>query len=44
MLEVPQTDLAAVREAVCAEMISVADLAVPLVVDTGDGPTWDEAH
>jgi DNA polymerase-1 len=44
VLEVPQADLVAVREAVCTEMTSVADLAVPLVVDSGDGPTWDEAH
>ena len=44
VLEVPDQDLDAVRAAVCSQMVAVADLAVPLAVDAGDGPTWDEAH
>ena len=44
VLEVPEQDLDAVRTAVCSQMVAVADLAVPLAVDAGDGPTWDEAH
>ena len=37
-------ELEAVRAAVVAEMQGVAALAVPLVVDTGDGRTWGDAH
>jgi len=44
VLEVPEGDLEAVRTAVCTEMVEVVELAVPLVVDAGDGLTWDEAH
>jgi DNA polymerase-1 len=44
VLEVPDEHLDAVKEAVCAAMVSVAELAVPLAVEAGDGPTWDEAH
>ena len=43
VLEVPEADLEAVRAAVVAEMQGVAALAVPLVVDTGDGRTWGDA-
>ncbi|HEX8962762.1 MAG TPA: DNA polymerase I [Rhodocyclaceae bacterium] len=44
VLEVPQEELAAVREALPKLMGGVAKLAVPLVVDVGVGANWDEAH
>jgi DNA polymerase-1 len=44
VLEVPEADVSAVREAVAAEMAAVAELIVPLVADTGVGDTWDAAH
>ena len=44
LLEVPEDELAAVEAAVVEEMAGAADLVVPLVVDTGVGRTWDEAH
>ena len=44
MLEVPEGSLEDVRAAVIEEMEAVADLAVPLRVETDDGTTWDAAH
>ena len=44
VLEVRETDLAAVREGVVARMAGAAELRVPLKVDTGVGSNWDEAH
>jgi DNA polymerase I len=44
VLEVPQAELAAVREALPKLMGGVAKLAVPLLVEVGAGANWDEAH
>ncbi|HEX8988782.1 MAG TPA: DNA polymerase I [Rhodocyclaceae bacterium] len=44
VLEVPQGELAAVREVLPKLMGGVAKLAVPLLVDVGVGANWDEAH
>jgi len=44
VLEVPDGELAAVKNALPGLMAGVAQLAVPLVAEVGDGPNWDEAH
>jgi DNA polymerase-1 len=44
VLEVPDDELPIVRERVPALMASVAELKVPLEVELGAGPNWDEAH
>ena len=44
VLEVPQTELARVREELPGLMTGVAQLAVPLVVDVGAGANWEQAH
>jgi DNA polymerase I len=44
VLEVPQTELARVREELPGLMAGVAQLAVPLVVDVGAGANWEQAH
>jgi DNA polymerase-1 len=44
VLEVPDEELEAVKAKVSALMQSVAKLDVPLVVETGVGSNWDEAH
>ncbi len=44
VFEVPEGRLEALRAAVVEEMEGVAELIVPLKVDTGDGATWDAAH
>jgi DNA polymerase-1 len=44
VLEVPQDELAAVREALPQLMSRVAELKVPLLVEIGVGSNWDEAH
>jgi DNA polymerase-1 len=44
LLEVPEAQLGAVRAAVVEEMVGAAALGVPLVVETGTGRSWDEAH
>ncbi|MDY6830064.1 MAG: DNA polymerase I [Pseudomonadota bacterium] len=44
VLEVADTDLDAVQDAVRVHMEAAADLDVPLVVDLGTGANWDEAH
>ncbi|MDT8398369.1 MAG: DNA polymerase I [Pseudomonadales bacterium] len=44
VFEVAEDDLALLSEGVRFRMVSAAALAVPLVVDIGSGPNWDEAH
>jgi DNA polymerase-1 len=44
VLEVGATAIDPVRAAVEAKMAAAADLAVPLKVSVGVGPTWDRAH
>ena len=44
VFEVPEARTAEVGRRVQAIMESAADLRVPLVVDVGTGPNWDEAH
>jgi DNA polymerase-1 len=44
VLEVPESELDAIREVVPRLMSGVASLRVPLVVDLGFGPNWDTAH
>jgi DNA polymerase-1 len=44
VLEVPQSELARVREGLPQLMTGVAQLAVPLVVDVGVGANWEQAH
>ncbi|MDP3842372.1 MAG: DNA polymerase I [Oxalobacteraceae bacterium] len=44
VLEVPQDELAIVREKLPAIMAGVAKLKVPLIAEVGVGNNWDEAH
>ena len=44
VLEVPDGEIAAVREQLPKLMGGVAKLAVPLLVEVGVGPNWDQAH
>ncbi len=44
VLEVPEGEIAAVREQLPKLMGGVAKLAVPLIVEVGVGANWDEAH
>jgi DNA polymerase-1 len=44
VLEVPEDELALVKEKVRELMQNVARLDVALVVDVGAGNNWDEAH
>jgi len=44
VLEVPEAEVDAARGMVTREMNAAASLKVPLVVDTGVGVNWDEAH
>jgi DNA polymerase-1 len=44
VLEVPEEELATVRDALPDLMGGVAELAVPLLVEVGAGANWDEAH
>jgi DNA polymerase-1 len=44
VLEVPQDELAIVRERLPELMCSVATLRVPLVAEVGVGANWEEAH
>ncbi|WP_439890507.1 DNA polymerase I [Ralstonia sp. 25C] len=44
VLEVPQDELAVVRERLPELMCSVATLRVPLVAEVGVGANWEEAH
>jgi DNA polymerase-1 len=44
VLEVPDEELEAVREALPKLMGGVAKLKVPLLVEVGVGANWDAAH
>jgi len=44
VLEVAEGELEQVRTEVVTRMTAAADLAVPLVVDSGHGKDWDTAH
>ncbi len=44
LLEVPQEEVAPVRELLVREMEGVISLSVPLTVECHDGKTWLEAH
>lgn len=44
VLEVEESALETVRERVVAIMADAAELKVPLVVDSGSGANWDDAH
>ncbi|WP_338717772.1 DNA polymerase I [Herbaspirillum sp. DW155] len=44
VLEVPQEELATVREKLPELMKNVAELKVPLLAEVGIGKNWDEAH
>jgi DNA polymerase-1 len=44
IFEVPKAELDGTAELVKQTMESVAHLDVPLIVDTGHGANWDEAH
>ena len=43
LLEVPETEVSAVRELVRAEMCGAYPLDPPLAVDVGVGDDWNEA-
>jgi DNA polymerase I len=44
VLEVPEREHARVREALPKLMGGVAELRVPLLVEVGAGPNWEQAH
>jgi DNA polymerase-1 len=44
VFEVPEGELASVQPQVTGLMMNAAQLAVPLVVESGIGNNWDEAH
>jgi DNA polymerase-1 len=44
VFEVAQTDVKALNAGVVERMAGAASLSVPLVVDTGVGDNWDQAH
>ena len=44
LLEVPQEEIAPVRDLLVGEMENVTRLSVPLTVECNDGNTWLEAH
>ena len=44
VLEVPEKDINKVNAAISEIMSSVADLSVPLLVDSGVGESWAQAH
>ena len=44
VLEVASAEVEAVADELSRLMAGAADLAIPLVVDTGVGDNWDEAH
>jgi DNA polymerase-1 len=44
VLDVPQAELALVKEKLPLLMAGVAELKVPLVAEVGTGANWEEAH
>jgi DNA polymerase I len=44
VLEVPEAERDVVKQQLPALMNGVAKLAVPLLVELGEGPNWDKAH
>ena len=44
VLETPDAELDRIKREVPALMSGVAELRVPLVVDIGSGPNWEQAH
>lgn len=44
ILEVPDAELAAVRQTLPEKMAGVAQLKVPLLAEVGVGPNWEAAH
>jgi DNA polymerase-1 len=44
VFEVPEGELERVRGELPGRMSGVAALRVPLVVDVGHGPNWEQAH
>ena len=44
VFEVARTDVEALNAGVVERMAGAASLSVPLVVDTGVGDNWDQAH
>ncbi|MBM3357915.1 MAG: DNA polymerase I [Betaproteobacteria bacterium] len=44
VLEVPDAELGEVKRTLPGLMSGVAQLSVPLMVDIGAGPNWDQAH
>jgi DNA polymerase-1 len=44
VLEVPDAELARVRAELPGLMCNVVELAVPLLVEVGCGPNWEQAH
>jgi DNA polymerase-1 len=44
VLEVREDAVGTVASALCERMSAAAELAVPLLVEAGDGANWDEAH
>jgi DNA polymerase I len=44
VLEVPQAERDLVKQQLPGLMNGVAKLAVPLLVELGEGPNWDKAH
>jgi len=44
VLEVPADELARVKAELPEQMSGVGELSVPLVVDVGVGPNWEQAH
>jgi DNA polymerase-1 len=44
VFEVAQSDVEALNTGVVERMAGAASLSVPLVVDTGVGENWDQAH
>ena len=44
VFEVAESDVDALTSQVTALMQGAADLSVPLIVDSGVGANWDQAH
>ena len=44
LFETPRKEAARLGSMVREKMEGVMDLSVPVVVDLGQGPTWDDAH